>query len=184
MVVWHHKKSKTSRGVVNTAYRNEKLSLISRDKRLTPRKQSGQVLSRPSLTNRTQADTRLDRAELSIFTSVAYYSTSAILRRKKWDVLKNRRHRANALSRVLTLLSPTNRTQGDTRRDRCEKQFGCYRQRKEHIPPAACFYARIAGSIYRRRCYTRNPLIFSIGIISDKAYHRWWSRSVLCWDWW
>ena len=121
MVVWHHKKSKTSRGVVNTAYRNEKLSLISRDKRLTPRKQSGRVLSRPSLTNRTQADTRLDRAELSIFTSVAYYSTSAILRRKKWDVLKNRRHRANALSRVLTLLSPTNRTQGDTRRDRCEK---------------------------------------------------------------
>ena len=36
-------------------------------------------------------------------------------------MLKNRRHRANALSRVLTLLSPTNRTQGDTRRDRCEK---------------------------------------------------------------
>ena len=69
--------------MVNTAYRNEKLSLISRDKRLTPRKQSGRVLSRPSLTNRTQADTRLDRAELSIFTSVAYYSTSAILRRKK-----------------------------------------------------------------------------------------------------
>ena len=55
-------------------------------------------------------------------------------RRKKWDVVKNRRHRANTLVRVLTLLSSTNRTQGDTRRNTLEKTNYTEKSQKSRSP--------------------------------------------------
>ena len=50
--------------------------------------------------------------------NLSNFKTKVIRMKEKLDAPKNRLHLTNAHSRVLTLLSSTNRTQGDTRRDR------------------------------------------------------------------
>ena len=49
-------------------------------------------------------------------------------------MLKNRRHCASDLSRVLTLLSSTNRTQGDTRRNTLKKSITLNKPQKSCSP--------------------------------------------------